>query len=64
MYNKPVPAWPAASFEERVRDCLAMLHIHGVLTDGEWKKAKGRVAKVVKEHREACDVTSQLTEGM
>lgn len=64
MHNKPVPAWPAASFEERVRDCLAMLHIHGVLTDGEWKKAKGRVAKVVKEHREACDVTSQLTEGM
>lgn len=64
MYNKPVPAWPAASFEERVRNCLAMLHIYGVLTDGEWKKAKSRIVKVVIKYHETNDVTSKLTEGM
>lgn len=64
MADRKSPVWEACSFEERIRSCIAMLHIHGVLTDGEWKKAKGRVAKAVKEHRETYDVTSRLTEGM
>lgn len=54
MPTKPttVVPWPAASFEERIRDCLLMLRLHGAVTEDEVEKIKKRIAGILKKRQE------------
>lgn len=49
--TRVVDAWPASSFDARIRDCLMMLYLHGAVTDAEFAKIKVRL-QVIVEHRE------------
>ena len=52
MSAKPAPfSWsdgsdPAAPLESRLRYCVAMLHIHGAVTDAERLKIGRRLLKI------------------
>ena len=37
------PAWKQCDIAERLKDCLRMLHIHGYLSDGDFRKKFARV---------------------
>lgn len=43
-----MPAWKAVSREQRLRDCITMLAIHGIITDGELPKIRRRLQRVVR----------------
>lgn len=45
-----VQAWPSSSAGERINNCIAMLFLHGFISEGEKNKARDRFAKWARMH--------------
>lgn len=38
-------AWKPETLRDRLQRCMSMLHIHGMISDAEYRKALARLAK-------------------
>lgn len=47
--SKPIPAWKRSQLWERLADCITLLVVHGVITDGEKDKAWDRLRKQIEK---------------
>jgi hypothetical protein len=45
MTDPVVPAWPAATVQDRLIECRIMLYQHGMLTDAEMSRIDQRILR-------------------
>lgn len=51
-----VAAWKKSTIVARIYDCIAMLHLHDLLTDAEVRKVRDRLLKQIrKEQKESTN---------
>ena len=50
-HKKMMDAWPAASFEERIKDCFMMLYLHGAIVESEREMVMARIMRKIEERK-------------